>query len=465
MDVWQAEHDRAFMVAGALKADLLADLAGAVQKAIDDGASLEQFRADFREIVTRRGWHGWTGEGSKRGEAWRTRVIYKTNMATSYAAGRWAQLKAAGYPLLVYRHGGSLDPRIEHLSWDGLILPADHPFWTTHAPPNGWGCSCFVTGARSEVDAVRKGGKPGKRLPDGWAVLNPKTGAPSGIDRGWAYAPGATVAETISQIAAKLPQLPGAISEALTKTIPAPPDPPPAPPAEPDGRLSWRQWPKTKTLADVAQAALRAGVAQSVTLGKSLPVAGAAAYLRMGAEITQRFDLSPLRYFASADDLPFKVRGARRAAAFYVSSMKSMGVKAKGITPRLTEAAFDVDEPPSVVARWFEELLAASVEVQRRAQLMQPRRWSVVRDVPGVAAHEWGHHFHYSQKAAIDALVEKHQMLAEGWPKLISRYAGTNREEFIAESFTLYMTGDESQFFRIHPALLAFFRERDRFNA
>ena len=215
MDVWQAEHDRAFMVAGALKADLLADLAGAVEKAIERGTSLEEFRADFREIVARRGWHGWTGEGTKRGEAWRTRVIYKTNMATSYAAGRWAQLKAAGYPLLVYRHGGSLDPRIEHLSWDGLILPADHAFWTTHAPPNGWGCSCFITGARSEADAVRKGGKPGKKLPDGWAVPNPKTGAPAGIDRGWAYAPGASVAEAIAQQAQKLESLPQALSIAL----------------------------------------------------------------------------------------------------------------------------------------------------------------------------------------------------------------------------------------------------------
>lgn len=215
MDVWQAEHDRAFMVAGAMKADLLADLAGAVQKAIEEGTSLEQFRADFREIVTRRGWHGWTGEGTKRGEAWRTRVIYKTNMATSYAAGRWAQLRAAGYPLLIYRHGGSLDPRLEHLSWDGLILPADHPFWLTHAPPNGWGCSCYIVGARSERDAVRKGGKPQKKLPDGWAVISPKTGAPAGIDRGWAYAPGASVAEAVSQQAQKLESLPHALSVAL----------------------------------------------------------------------------------------------------------------------------------------------------------------------------------------------------------------------------------------------------------
>ena len=224
-DLWQAEHDRAFMVAGALKADLLADLAGAVQRAIEDGTGIERFRAEFRKIVEQRGWHGWTGEETKRGQAWRTKVIYKTNMATTYAAGRWAQLMKAGYPLLVYRHGGSLDPRPEHLSWDGLILPVDHPFWATHAPPNGWGCSCFVIGARSERDAVRKGGKPGKRLPDGWAVLNPKTGAPHGIDRGWAYAPGASVAEAISQLAAKLPTLPPRLGLALRAATQLPPDP------------------------------------------------------------------------------------------------------------------------------------------------------------------------------------------------------------------------------------------------
>ena len=36
-DLWQQEHDVAFMVAGAAKADLLADLAEAVDKAIADG--------------------------------------------------------------------------------------------------------------------------------------------------------------------------------------------------------------------------------------------------------------------------------------------------------------------------------------------------------------------------------------------------------------------------------------------
>lgn len=216
-DLWKDQHDRAFMVAGAAKADLLADLAKAVDKAISQGTSLEEFRRDFRDTVTRRGWHGWTGEGSLKGEAWRTRIIYRTNMSTSYAAGRHAQLVEGGFPFWVYRHGGALEPREQHLGWDGLILPADHPFWKTHFAPNGWGCSCYVVGARSMRAAVRLGGKPGKTLPGNWRDLNPKTGEPDGIDKGWGYAPGRSVADEVIALArAKSQTLPAALATALT---------------------------------------------------------------------------------------------------------------------------------------------------------------------------------------------------------------------------------------------------------
>jgi hypothetical protein len=219
-DLWQDQHDRAFMVAGATKADLLADLAAAVEKAIAQGTSLEEFRRDFRKIVEERGWHGWTGEGTKAGEAWRTRVIYRTNMRVSYAAGRMAQLVEGGFTLWVYRHGGSVEPRIIHLGWDGLVLPPDHPFWATHAPPNGWGCSCYVVGARSFAGAQRLGGQPGKPLPDGWQAIDPKTGAPVGIDKGWAYAPGASVVQdVIAQLRTKAKQLPLPLGDDLLSTI------------------------------------------------------------------------------------------------------------------------------------------------------------------------------------------------------------------------------------------------------
>ena len=194
-DIMQAAHDRAFIVAGAAQADLVNDLHGAIAKSIENGTGLDAFRKDFNAIVLKNGWTGWTGEGSAAGQAWRTRIIYQTNMATSYAAGRYQQLTDPGLlairPYWRYVHAdGVAHPRPLHLAWNGIVLRYDHVFWQTHFCPNGWGCHCRVTSADAGdyADAQDAGrAEP----PSGWDDIDPKTGAPIGIDKGFDYAPGA----------------------------------------------------------------------------------------------------------------------------------------------------------------------------------------------------------------------------------------------------------------------------------
>ncbi|MDR2155911.1 MAG: hypothetical protein LBE78_12965 [Burkholderiaceae bacterium] len=190
-DIIGAAHDRAFIVAGAQKADLLNDLRQAVDKAVS-GGSIGKFRQDFADAVARSGWTGWTGEGSADGVAWRTRVIYQTNLRTSYAAGFRRQLLDADMlkiaPYWRYMHSDSvLHPRPLHVAWHGLTLRHDHPFWVAHYPPNGWGCQCRVT----PVTPAEYERGDYKEPPPGWDAIDPKTGAPVGIDKGWDYAPGA----------------------------------------------------------------------------------------------------------------------------------------------------------------------------------------------------------------------------------------------------------------------------------
>ncbi|HAF00393.1 MAG TPA: hypothetical protein DCG63_03775 [Methylophilaceae bacterium] len=189
-DIQKSAHDKAFIVAGAANADMLQDFNIAIEKAIAEGKGIQEFRKDFKKIVKKYGWTGWAGEGSAGGEAWRTRVIYQTNMATSYAAGRWAQLTDPEYlklnPNWRYVHmDGLAHPRPLHESWNGVTLPHDHIFWKTHFAPNGWGCHCRIVpaGRRESI----------KQPPHGWNKLDPNTGAPIGIDKGFDYAPGANV--------------------------------------------------------------------------------------------------------------------------------------------------------------------------------------------------------------------------------------------------------------------------------
>lgn len=219
-DIEREAHDDAFMVAGAAEADLLSDLAAAVDKAIAEGRGIEEFRRDFRAIVAKNGWTGWTGEGSVKGEAWRVRTILKTNAYTSYAAGRHAQLTAGDFAFWIYRHGGSLEPRIQHLSWNGLALAPDHEFWITHYPPSDWGCSCYVVGARSERAVARMGGDLAKTLPADWRRRDPKTGAPIGVGKGWDYAPGASVTSTVHAMAAKIGSWDHQVAKAFLDRLP-----------------------------------------------------------------------------------------------------------------------------------------------------------------------------------------------------------------------------------------------------
>jgi Phage Mu protein F like protein len=199
---------------------LLANLRKAVNKSVN-GQSIGEFRKDFAAAVAKSGWSGWTGEGTKAGEAWRTRVIYQTNVATSYAAGRWQQLNdpdlKAARPFWKYIHAdGVIYPRPLHKAWGdaGLTLPSDHPFWRTHFPPNDWGCGCRVKAVRLPR------GNDATSPPEGWDTIDEKTGAPLGIDKGWGYAPGANVNASVqSLIDNKLLNVDAPIGAAMWQTL------------------------------------------------------------------------------------------------------------------------------------------------------------------------------------------------------------------------------------------------------
>lgn len=144
-DLKEGMHARAFVVAGATKDELLKDLQASIQRAIDDGTGLAQFRKDFRQIVARHGW-SYTGDSSRKGRAWRTKVMFETNLSTARAAGRWEQIQRVKRTRPFLRYVAILDTHVrpDHRRWHGTVLPVDDEWWQTHYPPNGWNCRCTV---------------------------------------------------------------------------------------------------------------------------------------------------------------------------------------------------------------------------------------------------------------------------------------------------------------------------------
>lgn len=168
-DLTQAQHDRAFTVAGAMKADLLADLHNAVKKAVEDGQAFHEFQKSFDDILAKK---GWLNDADKEYKAWRAKVIYSTNLRTSHMAGRYKQMTdpdvLKSRPYWRYRHNTVENPRHQHKAWDGLVLPADSPFWQVNYPPNGWGCRCTVE-AINERELKRMGKTKPDELPSNYA--------------------------------------------------------------------------------------------------------------------------------------------------------------------------------------------------------------------------------------------------------------------------------------------------------
>lgn len=188
-DIWQGQHARAFVVAGAQSDALLADFQQSIAKALEQGTTLADFRKDFDTIVAK---HGWSYNGSR---GWRSAVIFNTNLRTAYAAGRWTQIQRLKAARPYLRYSAVMDNRTRplHRLWHGTVLPVDHPWWQTHYPPNGWNCRCSTI-QLNERDLKRYGYKVTDAPPIVMQrrTLNTPNGpvsidVPEGIDAGFGY--------------------------------------------------------------------------------------------------------------------------------------------------------------------------------------------------------------------------------------------------------------------------------------
>jgi hypothetical protein len=147
-------HSRAFTVAKVAKLDLLQDIRKSLINSLEQGQSLEKWKAEITPLLQQNGWWGKktviNPEGQEQevqlGSPRRLRTIYHTNMRSAYSAGRYkAMLEASDtHPFWEYRHVTMVNYREEHKSWNGIILRADDPFWSYSYPPSKFGCNCRV---------------------------------------------------------------------------------------------------------------------------------------------------------------------------------------------------------------------------------------------------------------------------------------------------------------------------------
>ena len=208
-DVYAAEHAAGVAVAGITQRDVLQLFADELQRTIDAGGDLREFKKRVQPMLAKAGYWGDVvvtdpATGDKRITKFNERrleLIFNTNVRSAQAAGQYQRALAAkaDFPYLVYLSQADEKVRPLHRQWHGTVLPVEHAFWKTHLPPCGWNCRCrFMSVADKDIDRLAKRGLPIRREPPkGWQdtvdYVRKGTGevvkVPRGIDPGFDHNP------------------------------------------------------------------------------------------------------------------------------------------------------------------------------------------------------------------------------------------------------------------------------------
>lgn len=164
-DLWQESQAKSFTVAKVLNTDILNDIRGALDDALNNGTTLHDFKKNLTPVLQAKGWWGktehtdtTTGEVSaaQLGSPRRLKTIYQTNLQTAYMAGRYRSMMESADSHPYWQYVAVLDRRTRptHRAMNGRVFRYDDALWGAMYPPNGFNCRCRVNPLTA--DAVKR---------------------------------------------------------------------------------------------------------------------------------------------------------------------------------------------------------------------------------------------------------------------------------------------------------------------
>jgi len=156
VDAFNTLSDRlratAFRVARVESDALVGAVRDALGRALSDGTPFRDFARDLNGVFDR--------AGVTRLNPYHAETVFRTNLKTSYEAGRLAQYQdpdvAAFFPFFQYHAVGDARTRPTHRYMSGRVYRTDDPLWLVWYPPCGFNCRCTVT-AISAAEAQQRG--------------------------------------------------------------------------------------------------------------------------------------------------------------------------------------------------------------------------------------------------------------------------------------------------------------------
>ena len=176
---------RAFYVTGLARRDLVQLVSDGIEEALKNGETLADFKKRIATAIQTQGWHDYRVEN-----------IFRTNMQTAYSAGRYKKMQAVKASRPYWQYIAVMDKRVRpsHAILHEKVYPADHEFWATNYPPNGFRCRCGVR-TLSARQVEKQGLTVETEMPRADMWTDPRTGYEyfvhfPGADKGFRNNPG-----------------------------------------------------------------------------------------------------------------------------------------------------------------------------------------------------------------------------------------------------------------------------------
>ena len=157
----ERERQQAFTVANVAQLDVIADVHRAIGKALEEGTTLADFKAETKEQLLR----AWGG--TVKNPAARLETIFRTNVQVAYGAGAYQQALRATKTHPFWRLDVVLDGRTSTVCRPvaGIVLPAEDPWWKTNVPPRHFNCRARLTPMRRSAAERAIEARRGQGLP------------------------------------------------------------------------------------------------------------------------------------------------------------------------------------------------------------------------------------------------------------------------------------------------------------
>ena len=151
---------RTFAMKGIEEKYVLDGVRSEIERSLEQGTPYKEFSSGYDKMMSKL--------GVTPTNSFHLETIFENAIANSIAVSRYDGMRdpdvIAGRPYWEYVTAGDSQVRDEHAQLEGLVYPADHPFWGTYYPPNGHRCVTGDTDVQGRFELALKSRYTGKMV-------------------------------------------------------------------------------------------------------------------------------------------------------------------------------------------------------------------------------------------------------------------------------------------------------------